>query len=592
MSVEKSLKRTVQTLLVAFLVFALGFSILNVYAATDITNVSTPPADLGTVQSGETVALTFNATITDSTQTLAEITVNYDTTGWSYEGFEAYMDGTDVASNFTVTTDTGTIRLKSDDIMPQNGELSITLTFTALPVEGTYTFSWEYYFGATPPSAPGAPPTLPIGEEESGTSTATITVVAPPPPPAADFYANVTSGDEPLTVQFYDNSTNFLEKTSWFWDFGDGTNSTEQNPVHTYTQDGVYTVKLNVTGTDLDGNPAEASTTKASYITVLDTEPIADFTATPTSGSKPLTVAFYDNSTSNDGIVAWEWDFGDGDTSNDQNPTHTYTEAGTYTVKLTVTEEDGDTNTCIKENYVTVITAPTITIISPTTENPIYTQSGKIIQVTVKYTEQNPQNLTIRINTILEETFTDIPSGTDVTQTFNLEIPATASEAKYSLSVTLYNIYDLSSTDTEENAVVIDNTKPTITDVAQLPAENVQPTDDVKVNATITDNLSPIKNATLLYSTDNGTTWTEIPMIRLTGNIYTATIPKQGYCTHVTYKIEAYDEADNKQVQDNAGQYYVYHVIPEFHITAIMMLMLITTLIAAALRKAEFKNKS
>jgi len=265
---------------------------------------------------------------------------------------------------------------------------------------------------------------------------------------------------------------------------------------------------------------------------------------------------------------------------------------GLYIVSLTAEDLAGNVATETWNFTASAeITPPTIEIISPTTENPIYTQSGRTIQITVKYTEQNPLNLTIRINMILK-TFTDIPSGTDVTQTFNLEIPATASEGKYSLNVTLYNIYDLSSTDTEENAVIIDNTSPTITDVAQLPAENVQPTDDVKVNVTITDNLSPIKNATLLYSTDNGTTWNEIPMTRLTGNIYTATIPKQGYCTHVTYKIEAYDEADNKQVEDNAGQYYVYHVVPEFHIAAILMLMLITTLMAAALRKAAFKNKS
>jgi len=411
--------------------------------------------------------------------------------------------------------------------------------------------------------------------------------------PIADFYAEPTSGNEPLTVQFYDNSVNFQTITSWFWDFGDGTNSTEQNPVHTYTQDGIYTVTLNVTGTDLAGNPAKANETKIDYITVLDTKPLADFYAEPTSGPAPLTVSFYDNSTSYDEIVAWEWDFGDGGTSTEPNPTHTYTEAGTYTVRLTVTDKDGSTASLTRENYITVmeITAPIINIIGPTSDNPVYTQSGKTIQITVKYTEQNPLNLTIRINTI-EETFTDIPSGTDVTRTFNLEIPATAPEGKYSLNVTLYNIYNLSSTDTEENAVVIDNTAPTITDVAQLPAENVQPTDDVKVNVTITDNLSPIKNATLLYSTDNGTTWTEIPMTRLTGNIYTATIPKQDYCTHVIYKIEAYDEAANKQVEDNAGQYYAYHVVPEFHIAAILMLMSITTIMAAALRKTKFKNKS
>ena len=188
----------------------------------------------------------------------------------------------------------------------------------------------------------------------NGTAASLTFTIQTIPKPAADFYAEPTSGTEPLTVAFYDNSTNFLERTSWFWDFGDGTTSTEQNPVHTYLQDGVYTVSLTVTGTDLNGAPATASITKQGYITVADTEPIADFHATPTSGAKPLTVAFYDDSVSYDGIVSWLWEFGDGKTSTQQNPVNIYTAAGVYTVRLTVTEADGDTSTVTKINYITV----------------------------------------------------------------------------------------------------------------------------------------------------------------------------------------------------------------------------------------------
>lgn len=60
-------------------------------------------------------------------------------------------------------------------------------------------------------------------------------------PVKADFYAETVSGVAPLTVQFYDLSTN---ATSWAWDFGDGTTSTEQDPIHTYTTGGTFTVKL------------------------------------------------------------------------------------------------------------------------------------------------------------------------------------------------------------------------------------------------------------------------------------------------------------------------------------------------------------
>jgi len=79
--------------------------------------------------------------------------------------------------------------------------------------------------------------------------------------PGADFTADLTSGPVPLTVNFTDQSTGDI--TTWSWDFGDGSTSTEQNPSHTYTDSGTYTVSLTVTG------PEGADTeTKADYITV------------------------------------------------------------------------------------------------------------------------------------------------------------------------------------------------------------------------------------------------------------------------------------------------------------------------------------
>lgn len=79
--------------------------------------------------------------------------------------------------------------------------------------------------------------------------------------------------------------------------------------------------------------------------------PVAAFTATPTNGTAPLTVSFTDQSTNNP--TSWQWNFGDGNTSAQQNPQHTYQNAGTYTVAFTVTNSYGsDTET--KTNYITV----------------------------------------------------------------------------------------------------------------------------------------------------------------------------------------------------------------------------------------------
>ncbi len=168
-----------------------------------------------------------------------------------------------------------------------------------------------------------------------------------PAAPTANFTASPTSGCAPLTVTFTDQSTGDID--SWSWDFGDGSTSTEQNPTHQYTSAGTYTVKLTVTGPG--GSDTE---TKVDYITVSDV-PVADFSGSPTSGNAPLTVTFTDQSTGNP--TSWSWDFGDGGTSTEQNPTHEYTVAGTYTVSLTVENSCG-TDTETKVDYITVNEAP------------------------------------------------------------------------------------------------------------------------------------------------------------------------------------------------------------------------------------------
>lgn len=337
-----------------------------------------------------------------------------------------------------------------------------------------------------------------------------------PVAPVADFTANTTSGFAPLTVNFSDASSN--GPTSWSWNFGDGGSSTSQNPSHTYTSAGTYTVSL--TASNSAGSDGE---TKTNYITVNDpgslyatlpfndgfesgslgpnwtsqegtegriqvttangprsgsyhltmddtvnggsysqneawlhldlsgesqvdlefywkefgdenhsqdgvyfsdnggasfskvadlingstswqqfqldvdalasgaglslsstfvvkfqqydnygittdghafddisvtagpggSPPVADFTANTTSGTAPLTVNFTDASSG--GATGWSWDFGDGGSSSSQNPSHTYTSAGTYTVTLTASNAFGSDDE-VKSNYITVTT--------------------------------------------------------------------------------------------------------------------------------------------------------------------------------------------------------------------------------------------
>ena len=187
-------------------------------------------------------------------------------------------------------------------------------------------------------------------------------------------------------------------------------------------------------------------------------------------------------------------------------------------------------------------------------------------------------------------------NGTLVTITFNVTNYGTANlifeDLLPSMPGTNVKLGDKSANQIQNVAIgktiIVDATPPEITNVVQdPPAENVQPTDYVKVNATVTDTYSSVKNVTLYYSTDNGTTWNQISMTSLNGDIYNATIPPENYCTYVRYKIVAYDEAENMAVNDNAGAYYIYHVIPEFSTLIPLILIITAATIAVVLVKPK-----
>jgi PKD repeat protein len=110
------------------------------------------------------------------------------------------------------------------------------------------------------------------------------------------------------------------------------------------------TYYMAVTASDTSGNDSTFSN-EVSVTPVTVTAPVAAFSATPTTGKNPLSVSFANGSSG--AISTWAWTFGDGGTSTAQNPSHTYTQAGTYTVSLTVTGPGG-ADTEVKPNSITV----------------------------------------------------------------------------------------------------------------------------------------------------------------------------------------------------------------------------------------------
>lgn len=160
--------------------------------------------------------------------------------------------------------------------------------------------------------------------------------------PVANFTSDVGAGSIPFTVTFTDTSTS--SPTSWFWDFGDGVTSASQNPSHEYTTAGTYNVSLRAT------NAAGSNTiTTSAGIVAHPHIPVAAFTSDVTTGATPLLVSFTDTSTNSP--TSWLWDFGDGTTSTERNPTKTYAIAGTYSVSLTATNAAGSAQ-LIKSNSI------------------------------------------------------------------------------------------------------------------------------------------------------------------------------------------------------------------------------------------------
>ncbi len=156
------------------------------------------------------------------------------------------------------------------------------------------------------------------------------------------------------TVWFFDASTSSPGNvSSWLWDFGDGGNSTQQHPQHTYAANGNYLACLTVVTTD-----SCISTFCATVPITCITGPTCQAFYQYSTGNCP-TIDFFDGSSATNTVVSWFWDFGDGNSSTLQHPSHTYSANGLYVNCLAITTTDGCTSTFCDTILVSCITVPT-----------------------------------------------------------------------------------------------------------------------------------------------------------------------------------------------------------------------------------------
>jgi|UPI0008355416 PKD repeat protein len=240
---------------------------------------------------------------------------------------------------------------------PDTGTAPLQVAFTgsgSTDDVGVVSYAWDFIDGGTSTetdptytfTTPGTyEVTLTVTDAGGLTSMDTVTIQVTEPgsneAPVAVISANPTMGQAPLPVIFNGaGSTDDVGIVTYFWDFKDGTTSNEINPVTTFETAGIYNVELTVTDEEglIDTNMVTIEVTEPSG----NEAPIAIASATPMNGDAPLEVSFTgSNSTDDVGVVGYAWDFNDGASSAEADPTYTFDAVGTYQVTLTVTDAEG-----------------------------------------------------------------------------------------------------------------------------------------------------------------------------------------------------------------------------------------------------------
>jgi len=277
----------------------------------------------------------------------------------------------------TPTSSATPSRTPSPTDTPVTPTLTATLTHTPTPTD-TPTPTNTPIFTSTPtgtPTSTSTPTFTPTPTETpSPTNTPTFTptptsTATPTVGPLANFVASPLRGTAPLTVTFVNSSTN---SASYLWNFGDGATllttdtvtGTTINPTHIYTQTGIFTITLAAS----DGIVTDTLTRPEYIKTFGPNDPQAIFTASPISGTVPLTVTFINSSTNATNYI---WNFEDGSVASIEiSPTHIYTQAGVYTITLTVSN-GVMTDTLVKPNFITALSSTIVSIFSMVRPNVI-----------------------------------------------------------------------------------------------------------------------------------------------------------------------------------------------------------------------------
>jgi PKD repeat protein len=251
--------------------------------------------------------------------------------------------------------------ISSATATPSTGKAPLPVAFTAAATDGdgdTLSYSWDFGNGGSTQDAatkdaaftyttPGTYTAKVTVSDGKATDVETVTVIvkANTPPVLSAATATPTTGNAPLPVQFSASATDADgDDLSYSWDFGDGGSTQDaatKDAAFTYPAAGTYTAKVTVS----DG---EATDTESVVVTVspapVNQAPTVVASADPAGGTAPLTVAFSATGQDAEGdALTYAWSFGDGGSAEGATAAHTFAEAGTYAVTVTVKDAKGST---------------------------------------------------------------------------------------------------------------------------------------------------------------------------------------------------------------------------------------------------------
>ncbi|MBK8554891.1 MAG: PKD domain-containing protein [Lewinellaceae bacterium] len=304
--------------------------------------------------------------------TQANPVVVYTTSGTYNATLTAYNGSG--SNSFTLTNAVTVSNIPSSTFTWTINGLTVTFNNTST---GATSYLWDFGDGNTS-TATNPVHTYAVGGTYDVTltstnicgNTVTTKIIGLTPPPTAAFSASPTVGCAPLTVSYTNATTGNASSYQWQFPGGTPATSTDQNPSVVYNTAGVYNVTL--IATNAGGND---TLTLSNYINV-GAAPATGF-STALNG----TMATFTNTTT--GGSSYSWDFGDGNSSTQTNPVHTYATAGMYTVVLTATNACGTTTST---QTITVVLAPTALFAA--------TPTSGCAPLTVSFTNQSTNNPT------------------------------------------------------------------------------------------------------------------------------------------------------------------------------------------------------